>query len=86
MQTINRRFRPCRYLWFRKKLLLVLRLQQSTCPPWELEKCPPLSSLLTIVQAKLSLLPKYGDPGETQKFAHAIVTNAIKREGVRLLG
>ncbi len=47
---------------------------------------PPLSDLLTIVQAKLSLLPKYGDRGEAKGYAEAIVTKGIEREDVRLLG
>jgi thiol-disulfide isomerase/thioredoxin len=47
---------------------------------------PPLSDLLTIVQAKLSLLPKYGGPGEAKAYAEAIVTKGIQREDVWLLG
>lgn len=47
---------------------------------------PPLTDLPPIVQAKLSLLPKYGNPGEAQQYAEALVTKAIKQESVRLLG
>jgi hypothetical protein len=46
---------------------------------------PPLTNLLPVVQAKLSLLPKYGDPGEAKVYAEAIVSKGIQREDVRLL-
>ena len=49
-------------------------------------KYPPLTDLLPVVQAKLSLLPKDGNPGEAMEYAEAIVTKGIKREDVRLLG
>jgi thiol-disulfide isomerase/thioredoxin len=49
-------------------------------------KYPPLTDLLPVVQAKLSLLPKYGNSGEAKEYAEAIVTRGIKRDDVRLLG
>jgi thiol-disulfide isomerase/thioredoxin len=53
----------------------------------ELEaKYSPLADLLPVVQAKLSLLPKYGNPGEAKKCAKAIVAKGIEREDVQLLG
>jgi hypothetical protein len=48
-------------------------------------KYPPMADLLPVVQAKLSLLPKYGKPGEAKEYADEIVTKGIKREDVRLL-
>jgi thiol-disulfide isomerase/thioredoxin len=49
-------------------------------------KYPALTDLLPVVQAKLSLLPKYGKPGEARAYAEAIANKGIRREGVRLLG
>jgi thiol-disulfide isomerase/thioredoxin len=48
-------------------------------------KYPPLAELLPVIQAKLSLLPRYGKPGEAKEYAEATVTRGIKREDVRLL-
>ena len=49
-------------------------------------KYPPLTDLLPVVQAKLSLLPKYGNPGEAKEYAEAVVAKGIKRQDVRLPG
>ena len=38
------------------------------------------------VQAKLSLLPKHGSPGEGKEYAKALVAKAVKQKDVRLLG
>lgn len=48
-------------------------------------KYPPLTDLLPVVQAKLSLLPKYGNPGEAKEYAEATVAKGIKQKDVRLL-
>jgi thiol-disulfide isomerase/thioredoxin len=48
-------------------------------------KYPPLTDLLPVVQAKLSLLPEYGNPGEAKKYAEAIVAKGIKQKDLRLL-
>jgi thiol-disulfide isomerase/thioredoxin len=48
-------------------------------------KYPPLTDMLPIVQAKLSLLPKYGKPGEAKEYAEATVAKGIEREDVQLL-
>jgi thiol-disulfide isomerase/thioredoxin len=53
----------------------------------ELEaRYPPVADLLTIIRAKLSLLPKHGEPGEGNKYALAVVSKAIERKDVVLLG
>ena len=49
-------------------------------------KYPLLSDLLPVVQAKLSLFPKYENPGEAKEYAERIVTKGIKQRDVRLLG
>jgi hypothetical protein len=49
-------------------------------------KYPPLTNLLPVVQAKLSLLPKYGEPGDAKAYAEMMVADGIKREDFRLLG
>jgi thiol-disulfide isomerase/thioredoxin len=46
---------------------------------------PPLTDLLPVVQAKLSLLPQYANPGEAKDYAEAIVTKGIEKKDVRLL-
>jgi hypothetical protein len=43
-------------------------------------KYPPLTDLLPLVRAKLSLLPKYGNPGEGKEYAQAVVAKAIKQK------
>jgi tetratricopeptide (TPR) repeat protein len=47
---------------------------------------PPLADLLPVTQARLSLLPKHGNPGEGQEYAEALVAKAIKQKDVRVLG
>src|SRR5205085_2072829 len=42
-------------------------------------KYPPVADLLPIIQAKLSLLPKHGDPGEGKEYAEAVVAKAVKQ-------
>jgi hypothetical protein len=49
-------------------------------------KYPPLTDLPPIVQAKLSLLPKYGEPGEAKAYAAAVMADGLKRGDLRLLG
>jgi thiol-disulfide isomerase/thioredoxin len=48
-------------------------------------KYPPLTDLLTMVRAKLSLLPKHGNPGEGKAYAQAVITRAIKQNDVAVL-
>jgi thiol-disulfide isomerase/thioredoxin len=48
-------------------------------------KYPPLTDLLTIVRAKLSLLPKYGSPGEGKEYAEGLVAKAIRQNDVVVL-
>jgi thiol-disulfide isomerase/thioredoxin len=47
---------------------------------------PPLADIPPLVQAKLSLLPKHGNPGEGKAYAEALVAKAIKQKDVRVLG
>jgi thiol-disulfide isomerase/thioredoxin len=46
-------------------------------------KYPPLTDLIPVVQFKLSVLPKYGDPGEANEYAAAIVTKGINAKPLR---
>jgi thiol-disulfide isomerase/thioredoxin len=53
----------------------------------ELEaKYPPLADLLPVVQARLSLLPRYGKPGEARAYAEAVVADGVRRRDGQLLG
>src|SRR5262245_37351828 len=47
---------------------------------------PPLADIPPLVQAKLSLLPRHGNPGEGKEYAEALVAKAIKHKDVRVLG
>jgi hypothetical protein len=49
-------------------------------------KYSPLTDLLPIVRAKLSLLPKHGKPGEGKEYAEAVVAQAIKQNDDAVLG
>jgi thiol-disulfide isomerase/thioredoxin len=48
-------------------------------------KYPPLADFFLAAKAKLSFLPKYGNPGEAKEYAEAVVAKAIKKGDVLML-
>jgi hypothetical protein len=46
---------------------------------------PPLTDMLPIIRAKLSLLPKHGKPDEAKEYAEALLTKAIKQNDDTIL-
>jgi hypothetical protein len=46
---------------------------------------PPLADYFLAAACKLSLLPKYGKPGEAKAYADALLAKAVKKEDVRML-
>jgi len=46
---------------------------------------PPAADLLPIIRARLSLLPKHGDPGEGKEYAEALVAKAVRQSDVVVL-
>jgi thiol-disulfide isomerase/thioredoxin len=49
-------------------------------------KYPPMADLPTLIQAKLSLLPKHGQSGEGKDYATALIAKATEQKDVRVLG